>query len=171
MLHVEYGITELGEEGSMTAYPPEILRPDPIALGEGPAGTGNGPVVIVQNSPATGDIITRNSEGYWVNGSLATVLGSPGVTAAVSKPTVVSGEPIQDVTGVWSTWYVVTATAGKINVSIGSSKAIAEAKTNEIIPAATTLAVNVEEFRLPPKWWVLVEVTTATISEVRVVEG
>jgi hypothetical protein len=51
----------------MTAYPPQILRPDPLALGEGPAGVGNGPVQIVQNNPATGDTIVRNSEGYWVN--------------------------------------------------------------------------------------------------------
>jgi hypothetical protein len=74
----------------MTAYPPEILRPNPIALGEGPAGVGNGPVQIVQNTPATGDTIVRNSEGYWVNqapsGGPGWALGNLKQEGAPSRP-------------------------------------------------------------------------------------
>lgn len=49
------------------AYPPELLRPDPVALHGRTDVPGNGPVELVQNNPATGDRIARNAKGEWVN--------------------------------------------------------------------------------------------------------
>jgi hypothetical protein len=51
----------------MTPYPPQVLAPDPIALYRLSDEPGNGPVVVKQTSPAAGDTIVRNSEGYWIN--------------------------------------------------------------------------------------------------------
>lgn len=51
----------------MAPYPPELLRPDPLALYGRTDEPGNGEVVIVQNNPQIADTIVRNANGYWEN--------------------------------------------------------------------------------------------------------
>src|ERR1700694_3950226 len=98
--------------------PPQLSQGDPEALYGRPNGPGNGPLILNQANAATGDTITRNAAGYWVNAPAGAAV--PG--GAITTPAVVTATAIQDATKVWSTWYVPMVASPKLTVEFGPTE-------------------------------------------------